>query len=106
MTTTAKKKTFTKTELCKRLSEVTGLKPVECSAVINALPDLIVEAFKEYGEFTIAKIVKLRTVEKPAQPARQMPNPFKPGEVLNCKAKPARKVVKAQPLKLIRTVFE
>jgi len=34
------------------------------------------------------------------------PNPFKPGEMMEVKAKPARNVVKAQPLKGLKDLVK
>ena len=40
---------------------------------------------------------------KPAQPAKKgVPNPFKPGELMDVPAKPAKNVVKVRPLKNLK----
>jgi hypothetical protein len=40
--------------------------------------------------------------DKPATEAATRPNPFKPGEMMDVKAKPARRVVKVRPLKNLK----
>jgi hypothetical protein len=50
-------------------------------------------------------LVKIRVVHKPATPARKgVPNPFKPGELMDVPAKPARRQVKVQALKALKDV--
>ena len=39
---------------------------------------------------------------KPATKGGMRPNPFKPGEMMEVKPKPARRVVKALPLKSLK----
>ncbi len=53
------------------------------------------------GVFTIPDVCKLRTVRKDAVRAHKGRNPFT-GEDMMFKAKPARNVVKIQPLKAIK----
>jgi nucleoid DNA-binding protein len=50
------------------------------------------------GVFTVPGLMKVKVVKKPATKARKGINPFT-GEATTFKAKPARKVVKVQPLK-------
>ena len=50
------------------------------------------------GQFTLPGLLKIKTVRKPATRARKGKNPFT-GEEMMFKAKPARTVVKIQPLK-------
>ena len=42
---------------------------------------------------------KLKLVRKPASKARKGPKPGSPGEMIEYKAKPARNIVRARPLK-------
>ena len=53
------------------------------------------------GVFSLPGLVKLKRVVKPATKARMGINPFTKEEMM-FKAKPARKVVKAQPLKALK----
>jgi hypothetical protein len=43
--------------------------------------------------------VPLTAAYKPATKATQKANPFKPGEMMTVKARPARTVIKVRPLK-------
>src|SRR5262245_55116678 len=96
-------KAASKSEVVKTLSEGTGLSKKQVSAVLESLSDLIHGQLgkKGPGVFAIPGLVKLKVIHKPATKAATRPNPFKPGEMMEVKAKPARKVVKAQPLKEI-----
>jgi hypothetical protein len=47
--------------------------------------------------------MKIKTVKKPARKARQnVPNPFRPGEFMDVKAKPATTRVKVLALKKLK----
>ena len=47
--------------------------------------------------------MKIKVNKKPATKARKgVPNPFRPGELMDVAAKPARKVVKVLPLKALK----
>ena len=55
------------------------------------------------GHFTIPGLMKVQVVRKPATKAKKnVPNPFKPGELMDVAAKPARNVVKVRPLKKLK----
>ena len=48
-------------------------------------------------------LLKIKVNKKPATKARKnVPNPFRPGELMDVSAKPARKVVKILPLKALK----
>ena len=53
------------------------------------------------GSFTIPDVCKITVQRKPATPAKTMANPFKPGEMMDVAAKPARNVVKVKPVKAL-----
>ena len=58
---------------------------------------------KGAGEFTIPGLCKIVVQHKPATKAKKgVPNPFKPGELMDVPAKPARNVVKVRPLKALK----
>ncbi|MBS0196113.1 MAG: HU family DNA-binding protein [Planctomycetes bacterium] len=52
--------------------------------------------------FVVPGMMKISAIHKPATKATQKPNPFKPGEMMTVKAKPARTVVKVRPLKALK----
>ncbi len=97
-------KSVSKSEVVKSLAESTGLSKKQIGSVLEGLAGLIQGQLgkKGPGVFAIPGLVKLKVIHKPATKAKTMPNPFKPGEMMEVKAKPARKVVKAQPLKALK----
>ena len=95
----------TKTEVFSTIAEQTGLSKRDVSNVFDALGDQIKKAVGPRGPktFTIHGICKIVVQHKPAQPARKnVPNPFRPGELMNVKAKPASTRVKVLPLKKLK----
>lgn len=97
----ADKKPMTKTEIMNALAEGSGLTKKEVGSVIDSLTDLIAQNIgsKGPGVFNIPGLMKIQVVRKPATKAATRPNPFKPGEMMEVSAKPARNVVKVRPLK-------
>ena len=93
------KKGLTKSQLLAELAEGTGLTKKQVVAVLDKIPDLVKQEIgkKGPGMFTLPGLLKIVTVQKPATKKGQKPNPFKPGVMMEVKAKPARRVVKARP---------
>ena len=94
----ASKKPTTKSEILGHISDKTGLKRKEVTAVFDELGGLIKRDLKSVGLFNVVGLMKVKVVNKPAQPARKGINPFTKEEVM-FKAKPARNVVKVLALK-------
>lgn len=94
----ASKKPTTKSEILGHISEKTGLKRKEVTAVFDELGGLIKRDLKSVGLFNVVGLMKVKVVNKPAQSARKGINPFTKEEVM-FKAKPARNVVKVLALK-------
>jgi nucleoid DNA-binding protein len=92
---------MTKSEFLNAVAEKTGLNKKQASTVIDALSDIITEQLKSNGEVTIPGLIKLNVSEKPATPEREGINPFTKQPTI-IKAKPARKVVKARPVKALK----
>ncbi|MBL4798298.1 MAG: HU family DNA-binding protein [Oleispira sp.] len=102
---TAVKEKFTKTQLVNELVEKTELSKKEVASVLDELGDIIERHIKKraVGEFTLPGLLKIKTVKKPAAKARKnVPNPFKPGELMDVAAKPASTKVKVLPLKKLK----
>lgn len=99
--TTAKPRT--KTEIFNALAEETGLSKKDVGAVFDAMAGLIRKDLSKKGPgvFNVPGLLKLKVIRKPATKAREGTNPFT-GEPTIFKAKPARNVVKAQPLKALK----
>ena len=99
----ASAKPATKAEVFSTLSEKTGLNKKEITVVFEAMNELISKELgkKGPGMFIIPGLLKLKVVRKPATKAGQRLNPFTK-QMMMVKAKPARNVVKAQPLKALK----
>ena len=110
---TTKRKTASKTELKPRtktqivseIAETTDLTRKDVAAVFDAMTNLIKKDLgrRGPGAFTVPGLMKVVKVHKPRRPARKnVPNPFRPGELMDVKAKPAHSVVKVRPLKALK----
>ncbi len=102
---TAIKDAYTKSALYAHISEDTGLVRKDIAKVFDSLGDVINGHVKSRGagEFKIPGLLKIKVNKKPATKARKgVPNPFRPGELMDVSAKPARKVVKVLPLKALK----
>jgi len=100
---------FTKTAILNSLSEDTGLSKKQVGSVLDGLTDLIERHLKKRGagEFTVPGLLKIKAVKRPARPARKgVPNPFKPGELMDIPKKPASVRVKVLPLKKLKAFAE
>jgi nucleoid DNA-binding protein len=96
-------KNMTKGEIYSSLAESTGLSKKQISGVFDSLSDLVKKEIgkKGPGTFIIPGMIKIRRVHKPATKAKQGINPFTK-QPMTIPAKPARSVVKAAPLKLLK----
>ena len=105
MAKVAAKKPPTKTEIFASISEATGVAKKDVSLIFDALSDEIAKALSKKGAqaFTIPGLCKIVVQHKPAQPAKKnVPNPFKPGELMDVAAKPAKNIVKVRALKKLK----
>ena len=101
----AAKKPPTKTEIFSAIAEQTELTRKDVAAVFDALSGQIKKALGRGGSkaFTIPNLCKVVVQVKPATKAKKnVPNPFRPGEFMDVKAKPARNIVKVRPLKNLK----
>ena len=100
----SKKKTLNKSQITASIAETTSLSKAQVNSVLSALDTLMKKEIgkKGAGTFAIPGLLKVTTVRKPASKAKQIPNPFKPGEMMMTKAKPARNVVKIRALKSLK----
>lgn len=98
-------KKFTKTEILNEIAGSTSLTKKQVAAVIDELSSVIQRHIskKGVGEFTLPGLLKIKAVVRPARPARKgVPNPFKPGELMDIPKKPATTRVKVLPLKKLK----
>jgi nucleoid DNA-binding protein len=103
-TKTATPKPASKSEVLATIASRTGLSRKQVSSVVDALSETIAAGLgkKGPGVFVIPGIVKIYVKHMPAKKAEMRPNPFKPGEMMEVKARPARNVVKVRPLKKLK----
>jgi nucleoid DNA-binding protein len=96
-------KARTKGQIYSALADSTGLKRKEVAAIFEEMAGLIKKDLGRRGPgvFTVPGLLKLKVKRKPATKARKGINPFT-GEEMMFKAKPARNVVKALPLKTLK----
>ena len=103
--TTAYKEKLTKTQILNEIATSTELSKKDVTAVFDELALIIERHIKKraVGEFTLPGLLKVKTIKKPARKARKnVPNPFKPGELMDVAAKPASTTVKVYPLKKLK----
>jgi nucleoid DNA-binding protein len=93
----------TKAEIYAKLAHSSGLTKKQISNVFDGLGEMIKSELgkKGPGLFVVPGLLKLRVINKPATKAKQGINPFTK-QPMTYKAKPARNVVKAYPLKSLK----
>jgi nucleoid DNA-binding protein len=86
------------------IAEHTGLARKQVASVFETLGKLMEADLgkKGPGSFVVHGMMKVLVINKPATKARSAPNPFKPGEMMTIKAKPARRLVKIRPMKALK----
>jgi nucleoid DNA-binding protein len=99
----ASTKPATKGEVYTKLAAECNLSKKQVSTVFDAITELIGGELgkKGPGVFVIPGLLKLKVVRKEATKAKQGINPFTKAPMIY-KAKPARNVVKAYPLKSLK----
>ena len=108
MAKSEKAKSPSKSEIVTGISESTGLSRKDVTAVMEALGNEIKKALGDRGAgvFAIPGLVKIEKKKVPARPARKgVPNPFKPGELMDVPAKKASVKVKVRPLKALKAMI-
>jgi nucleoid DNA-binding protein len=89
---------LSKSGLIQTLSDKTELSRKDVKGVIESIANIAVNELKKNGVFVVPGLVRMVVQKKPATKARKGVNPFT-GEPAVFKAKPARKVIKARPVK-------
>ncbi len=105
---TAIRDPYTKAKLIAAISEDTGLTRREVASVFDSLGNYMHRHLKKRscGAFTLPGLAKFSVRAKKATRAHTRPNPFRPGEMMDVAAKPARRVVKVRVLKGIKEMAE
>ncbi len=91
-------KPMTKSELINQIAERSELKKSDVKGVIETLAVVGYKELKKNGTFLLPGFAKFVVIKKPATKERKGINPFTK-EPAVFKARPARKVVRARPVK-------
>ncbi|MGB3865332.1 MAG: HU family DNA-binding protein [Xanthobacteraceae bacterium] len=89
---------MSKAQLIERIATQTELSKRDVKGVMDTLVEVGHKELKKNGIFLVPGFAKFVVVKKPATKARKGVNPFT-GEAMTFKAKPARKIVRARPVK-------
>ena len=96
------KKSITKAEIYDTIATKTETSKADVKKFFAALEALVIHQLgkKGTGVLTLPGLVKLTAIKKPASKGgEKRPNPFKPGEFIITKPKPASVKVRARALK-------
>lgn len=98
---TSKGKVMTKSAVYSEIAQNVNLSRKQVAEVFDAMAKLIKRELgkKGPGVFAIPGLVKLTLKRYPARKAGKRANPFKPGEMMEVKAKPAYNKVRPRALK-------
>ena len=98
---------MTKGQLLAAISEETELTRRQVSGVLDALGEQIKRSLgkRGAGSFTLPGLVKIEKKKVPARKARRnVPNPFKPGEMMDVAARPASTKIKVRALRNLKAM--
>jgi nucleoid DNA-binding protein len=99
------KQAMTKSQVFGEIADSTGLSRRQVASVFTELGSVIERHIKKQsvGQFTLPGLLKIKTIKKAARKAQKgVPNPFRPGELMDVAAKPATTRVKVLPLKKMK----
>jgi nucleoid DNA-binding protein len=99
------KDAMSKTQVLAEIAEGTGLTKRQVQGVMEELAGVIERHIKKgaAGQFTLPGLLKIKTVKRPARKAQKgVPNPFRPGELMDVPARPATTKVKVNALKKLK----
>lgn len=89
---------MSKSQLVEKISIEIEISKKEVKGVLETLASIGYKELKKNGVFVVPGFAKFVVIKKPATKARKGTNPFT-GEEMMFKAKPARKIVRARPVK-------
>lgn len=106
---TAAAKLRGKSELFRTIADQSGLPRKQIAMVFETLSrimavDLTKPSAGKPKFFVVPGLMKVKSEFKPATKATTRSNPFKPGEMMEVKAKPAKTVLKIRPLKALKSM--
>jgi nucleoid DNA-binding protein len=82
----------------------TELSRKQVASVFDTMAQIMAVDLKTVKAFQVPGLMKVVRIDKPATKSRTAPNPFKPGEMMTIKAKPARRTVKIRALKGLKSL--
>lgn len=89
---------MTKSQLIEQIATKSDLAKKDVKGVFETLAEIGYKELKKNGAFVVPGFAKFVVIKKPATKARKGTNPFT-GEAMTFKAKPARKIIRARPVK-------
>ena len=89
---------LTKSQLIEKIATENEIAKKDVKGVLETLASIGYKELKKSGVFLLPGFAKFVVIKKPATKARKGTNPFT-GEEMMFKAKPARKIVRARPVK-------
>jgi DNA-binding protein HU-beta len=94
---------MSKSELIQRIADqhADGMTRKDVKTVIEAVAEIGHKELKKTGVFLVPGFAKFVVIKKPATKARQGINPFTK-EPTTFKARPARKIIRARPVKVAK----
>ena len=98
------KKPRSKSDTFSTIAAHTDLSRKQVASVFETMTRIMENDLKSVKVFQVPGLMKVIRIDKPATKAMKRPNPFKPGEMMTVKAKPARKTVKVRPLKALKAL--
>jgi DNA-binding protein HU-beta len=94
-------KVITKSELVQKIADERSMSRSDVKGVIESMATIGYKELKKNGAFMLPGFAKFVVIKKPATKARKGINPFTK-EPTVFKAKPARKIIKARPVKGVK----
>ena len=103
-------KPLTKSQFLSAIAEESGKTKQDIDNIWDSIRSVVLKQIgknqNNTGEITLPGLLKIVRIEKPAKPAKKgVPNPFKPGELMDIEAKPAKCVLKLKPLKGLKDMI-
>ncbi|MFO0727157.1 MAG: HU family DNA-binding protein [Myxococcota bacterium] len=92
-------KVRSKSEMYGVIAEHNGLSRKQVAGVFETMAQIIGADLGKSIPVNVPGLLKITVRRKPATKATVKDNPFKPGEKMTVKAKPARNIVRIRPLK-------
>jgi DNA-binding protein HU-beta len=95
-------KRLSKSQFVDALAEKSGLTKKQAASALDTINAIVMQQLGQGGpgEVLLPGLLRLRVVKKPASPKHEGINPFTK-EPMTYEAKPARKVIRARPLKAL-----